>query len=194
MKPTLRYIAERANVSIGTVDRVIHDRGRVSEETQNRVRAIIEEIGYSPNIFASNLSTSRVHRFAAILPHTNDNADHWGLHRRGLTAAARELSRMNVEFTEIPFELTSTGSFVRACTEAVAGDFSGYVLVSPAQSEVAEEWALRFSATSPVVLVDSDLPKLDSVYFRGQNPVESGRDCGRLLNYMLPAESKVVLA
>ncbi|MBN2051635.1 MAG: LacI family DNA-binding transcriptional regulator [Spirochaetales bacterium] len=38
---TIKDIARMANVSIGTVDRVIHKRGRVSEETKDRILGII---------------------------------------------------------------------------------------------------------------------------------------------------------
>ena len=37
-KVRIKDIAEIANVSIGTVDRVIHNRGEVSEETTLRIR------------------------------------------------------------------------------------------------------------------------------------------------------------
>ena len=34
---TIKEIAKRANVSIGTVDRVLHNRGRVSKETKEKI-------------------------------------------------------------------------------------------------------------------------------------------------------------
>ena len=45
-------IAELAGVSIATVSRVVNDSPRVSEKTKQRVRAIMEENGYTPNVFA----------------------------------------------------------------------------------------------------------------------------------------------
>ena len=52
---TIREIARRAGVSIGTVDRVIHKRVRVAPETRKRVEALIEELGYTPNPIARHL-------------------------------------------------------------------------------------------------------------------------------------------
>ncbi len=56
---TVIEIAKRAGVSIGTVDRVLHNRGRVSEETRQRINAIISEEGYQPNPLARHLKRNR---------------------------------------------------------------------------------------------------------------------------------------
>ena len=45
-QPKLKDIARMANVSIGTVDRVIHNRGRVSKETREKVTKAILDIDY----------------------------------------------------------------------------------------------------------------------------------------------------
>ena len=59
MAATIKKIAELAGVSIGTVDRVINNRGRVSPAVEARVRSIIQEIGYTPNLMAKSLSLKR---------------------------------------------------------------------------------------------------------------------------------------
>ena len=51
-------IAEKAGVSIATVSRVINQNGPVSKKTAEKVRRIIEEMGYKPNIFAQGLTTN----------------------------------------------------------------------------------------------------------------------------------------
>ena len=53
----LLEIARLANVSLGTVDRAMHNRGRVSEDTRKRVLAIARQLGYKPNLAARALST-----------------------------------------------------------------------------------------------------------------------------------------
>ena len=49
-------IAKMAGVSVGTVDRVIHNRGRVSEENRKKVQAILEMVHYQPNLMARSLA------------------------------------------------------------------------------------------------------------------------------------------
>jgi len=46
---TIETIAKRAGVSRGTVDRVLHNRGRVKPETMERVHSAMAELNYQPN-------------------------------------------------------------------------------------------------------------------------------------------------
>lgn len=56
MSVTIKTIAEKCGVSRGTVDRVINNRGRVSEQTAKKVRAVAEELGYTPNTLGRELA------------------------------------------------------------------------------------------------------------------------------------------
>lgn len=49
MAATIKDIASIIGVSRGTVDRVLHNRGRVSPEVRDKVYAAIKELGYEPN-------------------------------------------------------------------------------------------------------------------------------------------------
>ena len=52
-------IAKMAGVSVGTVDRVIHNRGRVSEENRKKVQTILEMVHYQPNLMARSLASKK---------------------------------------------------------------------------------------------------------------------------------------
>ena len=58
-------IAKMAGVSVGTVDRVIHNRGRVSEENRKKVQAILEMVHYQPNLMARSLASKKQYHFVA---------------------------------------------------------------------------------------------------------------------------------
>ena len=45
-KITIFDVAEKAGVSKGTVDRVLHNRGEVSRKSAEKVRKAIEELNY----------------------------------------------------------------------------------------------------------------------------------------------------
>ena len=51
----IKDIAEKAQTSKGTVDRVLHNRGRVAEDVRERILKIIEELNYEPNFIAQSL-------------------------------------------------------------------------------------------------------------------------------------------
>ena len=57
-----------SGVSKGTVDRVLHNRGEVSEKSRARVLEVIQELGYRPNIYASLLASKKNHKIVCIIP------------------------------------------------------------------------------------------------------------------------------
>src|SRR5271169_1065689 len=61
-------IAELAGVSIGTVDRALHGRPGINDETRQRVLDIARKIGYRPNLAARSLSTGRRVRIGVCVP------------------------------------------------------------------------------------------------------------------------------
>ena len=61
-------IAELAGVSIGTVDRALHGRPGINEETRTRVLAVAKKIGYRPNLAARSLSTGKRIRIGVCVP------------------------------------------------------------------------------------------------------------------------------
>ncbi len=56
---TLLTVAERAGVSVMTVSRALNGEGAVAEKTRARVRAIADDLGYSPNLSAKMMKGSR---------------------------------------------------------------------------------------------------------------------------------------
>lgn len=69
MKVTIKDIAREANVSIGTVSRVINNKAEgVGEETRKRVIAIINELEYKPNALARGLITNKTKIIGLIIP------------------------------------------------------------------------------------------------------------------------------
>ncbi len=65
-KVTILDVAQAAGVSAQTVSRVLNDRPDVSLETRVRVQKIIDALGYSPNVFARNLSRGRSNTIGVI--------------------------------------------------------------------------------------------------------------------------------
>ena len=72
--PTLKDVAKKAGVAPSTVSRVINDSSRISEETKFKVRKIMDEIGYHPNINARNLVKQRSHNLGLVIPYSTEEA------------------------------------------------------------------------------------------------------------------------
>jgi LacI family transcriptional regulator len=63
---TIREVAAAAGVSAQTVSRVINNRPDVAPETSERVRQVIRETGYAPNMLARGLTQGRSHVLAVV--------------------------------------------------------------------------------------------------------------------------------
>lgn len=64
---TIKEVAKRAGVSVGTVSKVINHI-EVKPKTKQAVELAIKELKYEPNIYARGLKVSRTHTIALILP------------------------------------------------------------------------------------------------------------------------------
>ena len=68
MSTTIRDVAKRAGVGIGTVSRVLNDHTAVREATRQRVLDAIRELNYVPNPIARQLSTGRTMTIGVVAP------------------------------------------------------------------------------------------------------------------------------
>ncbi len=64
---TIKEVAKRAGVSVGTVSKVINNIA-VKPETKQAVELAIKELNYEPNIYARGLKVNRTHTVALIIP------------------------------------------------------------------------------------------------------------------------------
>ena len=65
---TLKDVAREAGLSVGTVSRVLNNRGYISEETRQSVSQAMKKLNYQPNEMARALSRSRSSMIGVIVP------------------------------------------------------------------------------------------------------------------------------
>lgn len=69
MNPTIKSVAEKANVSIATVSRVINGVPYgYSEKTKQRVLQAIKDLNYQPNAVARGLVNKKTHTIGVLVP------------------------------------------------------------------------------------------------------------------------------
>jgi LacI family transcriptional regulator len=189
---SIKDIAARAKVSIGTVDRVLHNRGRVAEETRARVQRIVRKLGYRPNIHARNLSLDKVFRFAVIMPRLSQDSEYWTFPAKGIDKACRELERYKVSANYYLFDRYSNVSFERAFQEALKSKPDG-LLIAPVLSRKAEELVPTIPQGLPYVFFDSTIPGTECLTFIGQDPFQSGLLAASLLRRISGREGHVAV-
>lgn len=66
-KVTIKDVAKNAGVSIGTVSKVLNDKGYVSKELRKRVQDTIQQLNYQVNANARSLKISKTNKIGVIV-------------------------------------------------------------------------------------------------------------------------------
>lgn len=187
---TIKEIAEQAGVSIGTVDRVIHDRGRVSQKTREKILSIMENEGYRRNIVASQLSKPRQTVLAVIMPHPWQNDKFWQMLEEGIRKAWEKISYFKVDLRFFFYDRYSSESFSRQFNEAISCKPEGF-LIAPILAEDMMKFRYSLPEKSKVVFFNSDLPDFPRLSCIGQDSYESGRTAGFLMHMITKGKGAV---
>jgi LacI family transcriptional regulator len=178
---TVKEIAGLAEVSAGTVDRVIYHRGRVSAETRAKIEAIIEKYQFTPNPIARRLKRNRAYKFCAFLPRKDQDAGYWGQAAGGIREGAAEIGPLGIETKIIEFNRYSDGSFQRAASSLMAEKPDGIIL-SPIMPEKIKNLITKINDSGiPYVFFDAGLPDARPLCAIGQDPFRGGYLAGRLM-------------
>ena len=122
-KSTISDVAEAAGVTIGTVDRVLHERGEVSEKTKEKVLRAVRELGYKTNVYASMLARNESHRIAVIMP-MYSAGEFWDLTHSGISQSADYAGRFSVDIVDYLYDQYDVESFLSVCREAIVDNCS----------------------------------------------------------------------
>jgi LacI family transcriptional regulator len=189
---TVKEIAALAGVSVGTVDRVIYHRGRVSAETRKRIEAIIEQYQFTPNPIARRLKRNRAYRFCAFLPRKDQDAGYWGQVLEGIREGAKEIVPLGVETEIIEFDRYSTRGFSRASGSLLSGKPDGIIL-SPIMPEKIKKLITKIQDCEiPCIFFDADLPGARPLCAIGQDSFRGGYLAGRLIHLLAGRITKPV--
>ncbi|MDR1507595.1 MAG: LacI family DNA-binding transcriptional regulator [Treponema sp.] len=181
---TVREIAELAGVSIGTVDRVIYNRGRVSAQTKARIEKIIEEYSFTPNPIARRLKRNRSYRFCVFLPRRDQDAGYWGQVLDGIREGVREISPLGVETEIVEYDRYSSREFRKASGSILENKPDG-VILPPIIPEKIKTFITKIQAAKiPYVFFDADLPGTNPLCAIGQNSFQGGYLAGRLMHLL----------
>ena len=65
---TLKDVAKASGLTVGTVSRVLNNRGYISDKTREKVYRVMKELDYQPNEMARSLSKQKNNIIGVILP------------------------------------------------------------------------------------------------------------------------------
>ena len=193
MKVKIKDIARLAMVSAGTVDRVIHNRGEVSEETREKINKLISELNYKPDLLAQTLASKRSRTFSVIMPVSANENDFWAAPAKGIEKAVSEISPFGVEIKMHLFSQFDRESFA-AKAFGLLYDNPDAVLFAPVFVEDSMKFITECRLKNiPVTLFNSNIEDIDGISYIGQNSWQSGSVAAKLLNYGIHENGDVLI-
>jgi len=188
----IKDIAKKANVSTGTVDRVLHNRGRVSEDVKQRVLAIAKELNYEPNIFARALVSNRKYRVVALLPDSSAD-DYWEAPRLGIEKAEHDLRQFGLEVDIKIFDPFNLKSFKKVANKIDIETADGILLAPVFGTESLSFMNQWKNAGIPFALFNTNIPDYEPLAYIGQDSYQSGILAAKLLHYVNPFETTLIV-
>jgi len=184
-KIRIKDIAELAGVSVGTVDRVLHSRGKVSDEALQKVQETLEQINYKPNLIARTLSSRNKYRLVAILPDPSLD-DYWAQSNLGIEQAETEWSAFDIQVDSAFFDLYNLDSFKQVANEIYKTMPDGILIAPIFYKETLPFFEFCKTNNIPFILFNTNIPEAKPLSFIGQNLYESGRVAAELMHLVQP--------
>jgi LacI family transcriptional regulator len=192
-KIRIKDIAQIANVSIGTVDRVIHRRAGVSRTTRERIQKLLEENNYKPDIIASSLALKREINLAVVMPGLVNDHVFWELPQAGIKRALEELSHYKISIDTYYFDQFNKSDFVKRVRYFPYNRVNG-VLFAPVFQEESVAFIKRCKKEEiPVVLFNSLLDTTHVSSFVGQDAFQSGYVAAKLISLGMAGRRDVAI-
>jgi LacI family transcriptional regulator len=192
-KIRIKDIASLAGVSPGTVDRVIHNRGQVTEENRIKILKIIDELDYKPNLTARSLANKKNYLFVSLCPEYHSPNDYWKAPDNGIEKASQEINDYNIAVHRFYFDQFSVKSFLKQLHHIQNLNPDGILLSPVFRKETLEFVSELDKKQVPYVFIDSNIEDANHISYLGQNSFQSGYLAARLLHYSIPADSSVLV-
>lgn len=191
-KIRIKDVAELAGVSVGTVDRVLHNRPNVSEDARKKVEKALKDMDYHPNVYASALAYNKKYTFCCIMPKHVSEA-YWEEIEEGAMDARDKRRDFHVNVKMYYYRRYDIDTFVKV-TEQCLKDKPDGVVVVPARLQETQIFTDRLHAASiPFILLDSYMPDLRPLSFFGQDSFCSGYFAGRMLMLIAKGQKQIML-
>lgn len=181
MPTTIKDIAKAAGVSIGTVDRVIHNRPGVSPTTRDKVKKLLKEMNYAPSQFAQALVNSgKTRKLGVIYPQAE--MSFWSeVHR----ATIDEQANMSAYGIEIVVKTTKTYGYeeqLKTINELEEEGVSGIVTIANHPENLNKKIEDLHSKGIAFATIVSDAPDSHRICFHGLENISAGEVAAKLMN------------
>jgi LacI family transcriptional regulator len=186
----IKDIAKALGISIGTVDRALHERAGVSQKTKAKVHQMADKLGYKPNLAAKALKLNRRLSIAAVLPkHISHFFDPL---RAGIRDAAAATVGIQVSLDFHDYPRLGVGD-AEAIERTLAKHYDGVIFL-PGDTRKFDPLIRKFSrAGTAMMCVGSDAPNTERVGSVATHAYVSGAIAAELLAFRIPRKANVAV-
>ena len=182
---TIKDIAIIAKVSTGTVDRVIHKRGGVSEEKKKIINDIIKENNFKINSVASALAKNKQFKIATLMPSYNDDDMFWESPFLGVKKASYEIKGFGFNVINYSYSQTDVKTYLSSFEKLIKEEPDGIVLVPAFNNKTKNILKKLEIAKIPYFFLNINLKGFNNLSFIGQDSFKSGYLAAKLLHTCL---------
>lgn len=185
MSVTIKQIAELANVSRGTVDKVLNHRPGVKAETKTKVLKIAKELDYKPNFLGKALVQSKVPIKLGIIL-TPDYNPFIQEMLKGVNQARNEYQAFGTEVTiKMPISLEPAEQ-ISILNELENDEVTGIAVFPINDDSVRNKINQLVAKGITIITFNSKLEGTNDLCFIGQNHKKGGRTAAGLMCKLLP--------
>ena len=177
---TIKDIAQTAGVSAGTVDRVLHNRGDVSQKSKEKVQKVLDEINYQPNVFAIGLAAKKKYTITCMIPYYVEH-DYWHSVATGIERARQELRPFNVSVDYLHYKHGDRKSYQDACQKIEKSNTDALLLAPNFREDTLSMLAYLKDKNIPFAFIDFDIEEAKALKYIGQDSYKSGYIAAKIL-------------
>ena len=177
---TIKDIAQMAGVSAGTVDRVLHNRGDVSQKSKEKVQKVLDEINYQPNVFAIGLAAKKKYTITCMIPYYMEH-DYWHSVATGIERARQELRPFNVSVDYLHYKHGDRKSYQDACQKIEKSNTDALLLAPNFREDTLSMLAYLKDKNIPFAFIDFDIEEAKALKYIGQDSYKSGYIAAKIL-------------
>lgn len=185
-------IAKMAGVSKGTVDRVLHNRGNVSESARLAIEKVLEQVNYKTNIHVSAISLKRSYKIILTTPEVSLGA-YWESIHNGIRHALEEYEDVKVAlqiFTYNQYDIYSC----RSTFEKIAGFEMDALIIGPTFNEETINLCKKMDDRNiPYIFVDSTIENTSPLAFFSADHYVCGSMMAKLITSIIQPQTNIAI-
>ncbi|GAA5222207.1 LacI family DNA-binding transcriptional regulator [Membranihabitans marinus] len=180
-KIKIKDIALRAGVSTGTVDRVIHKRGKVSKKAEDKVLKAMSDLDYSPNIIARTLARKKVTNFSIIIPYPYQDY-YWKMIKSGIDTGIGDFEHFNLSGNVYFYDMFDEAHF-QSISEQILKEEPDAIIVGSEFNQQTIQFVKKCNRNEiPAIVINAELNSVPCLSYIGTNSYQTGCLTGKLVS------------